>query len=75
MLSSLAGHSDRVLGVATDKEGHVASVGLDKSLRLWTPTLTSEKVKGQHQVEVTVITSAGDGGLVLSADRSVYFYL
>ena len=69
-LACLTGHSDRVLAVAADKEGRLATAGLDRSLRLWAPSLARNmKVTGQHEVEVTSVTTGLDGNWALSADR------
>ena len=69
-VACLTGHSDRVLAVAADKEGRVASAGLDRSLRLWAPGATSRlDLSGQHQVEVTCVTAGLDGNWALSTDR------
>ena len=70
VLASLTGHSDRVLAVAANKEGRLATAGLDRSLRLWAPSLASqEKMTGRHEVEVTCVTAGLDGNWALSTDR------
>jgi hypothetical protein len=73
MLACLTGHSDRVLAVCADSQGHLLSAALDRSLRMWKPTLTPVTMDGQHQVEITTVTAGFDGSRVLSTDRYLFF--
>lgn len=70
-LACLTGHSDRVLSVASDTQGHLCSSSLDKSIKLWSPDPSSGNLIGCHDSSVTFVTSLPDlsGGVVLTGSR------
>ena len=70
-LACLTGHSDKVLSVASDTQGHLCSTSLDKSIKLWSPDPAEGTLIGCHDAPVTFVTSASDPGCtgVLTGSR------
>ncbi|KAL4232139.1 hypothetical protein ACF0H5_009714 [Mactra antiquata] len=56
-LASLTGHSDKVLSVASNNQGHVCTTSLDNSIKLWSCDQDANKLIDQHNAPVTFVSS------------------
>ncbi|XP_033757244.1 LOW QUALITY PROTEIN: telomerase protein component 1-like [Pecten maximus] len=68
-MASLTGHSDRVVSVAANKDGHLCTTSLDKAIRLWEPQLSTESATGVHNAPVTVVETSPDKSILLTGSR------
>ena len=68
-LTSLSGHSDRVLSVACAPNGTVCTSSTDKTVKLWKPQLDATTTPGCHDAPVTAVSLVEDGSLMVTASR------
>lgn len=65
----MTGHDDRVLSVASDSHGNLCTSSLDKSVRLWKPTLSSKTENLCHDDQVNFTSVSRDGNYLLTGSR------
>lgn len=68
-LASMTGHDDRVLSVASDSHGNLCTSSLDKSVRLWKPTLSSKTENLCHDDQVNFTSVSRNGNYLLTGSR------
>lgn len=68
-LASMTGHDDRVLSVASDSHGNLCTSSLDKSVRLWKPTLSSKTENLCHDDQVNFTSVSRNGIYLLTGSR------
>ncbi|XP_021378535.1 telomerase protein component 1-like [Mizuhopecten yessoensis] len=68
-MANLTGHSDRVVSVAANKDGHLCTTSLDKAIRLWEPQLSTETATDVHNAPVTFVETSPDKSLLLTGSR------
>lgn len=74
-LASMTGHDDRVLSVASDSHGNLCTSSLDKSVRLWKPTLSSKTENLCHGDQVNFTSVSKNGNYLLTGSRWELFIL
>lgn len=65
----MTGHDDRVLSVASDSHGNLCTSSLDKSVRLWKPTLSSKTENLCHDDQVNFTSVSRNGNYLLTGSR------
>jgi len=71
-LCCLTGHSDKVTTVACTSDGTVCSGSLDRTVRLWKPTVDATSADQFHDADVTSVASSEDGRQVATASRCLF---
>jgi Tol biopolymer transport system component len=78
LLSTLSGHSDRVVALAFSGDGsHIASSSMDKTIRLWDVRSGQEVCAFSiNEVEINSIAFSPDGTLIASGgyDQQIYLW-
>ena len=65
----MTGHDDRVLSVASDTQGRLCTSSLDKSVRLWSPQLSTKTADTGHNGSVTFVECIDNGSGLITGSR------
>ncbi|XP_030829174.1 telomerase protein component 1 [Strongylocentrotus purpuratus] len=70
-LTTLIGHSDRVLSVAMATSGQVVTASMDCTVKIWTPQLSPDLVHvGAHDAEVSAVAISTKTNFAVTASRN-----